>query len=160
MAILHLMVGLPCSGKTTAARELETRFSALRLTPDEWHIRLFGDDFADADDPGHERHNWRHELLESLLWDVAARALAVGLDVVLDFGCWSRRERDEFRARAHGLGAGFRIHFTDAAEDVLLKRLAARNAEHPAGTFRIAEPELREWIGLFERPSQDELELS
>jgi predicted kinase len=154
------MVGLPCSGKTTAARALEARLSAIRLTTDEWHIRLFGDDFGDEDDPDHERHTSRHQVIEALLWDVAARALVLGVDVVLDFGCWTKNERDEFRARAHRLGAGFHIHFTDAAEDVLLERLAARNAEHPEGTFRIRETELKEWIGLFEVPSRDELELS
>src|SRR5690242_19062107 len=41
VATLHLIVGLPCSGKTTLARQLERQYSALRLTPDEWHIRLF-----------------------------------------------------------------------------------------------------------------------
>jgi len=160
MAILHLMVGLPCSGKTTAARALEARYSALRLTTDEWHVRLFGDDYGDADDLGHDRHNRRHGALESLLWDVAARTLVLGVDVVLDFGCWTRSEREEFRARAHRQGAGFRIHFTDASEDVLLARLTARNADLPEGTFRIPERELKEWIGLFERPSKDELESS
>jgi predicted kinase len=35
MVTLHLMVGLPCSGKTTLARTLEHERSALRLTPDE-----------------------------------------------------------------------------------------------------------------------------
>ncbi|MGE3273288.1 MAG: AAA family ATPase, partial [Chloroflexota bacterium] len=47
MAKLHLMVGLPGSGKTTLARQLEAQYSALRLTPDEWHIRLFGQDYGD-----------------------------------------------------------------------------------------------------------------
>ncbi|HST88133.1 MAG TPA: AAA family ATPase, partial [Ktedonobacterales bacterium] len=32
------MVGLPCSGKTTLAKELEREHCALRLTVDEWHI--------------------------------------------------------------------------------------------------------------------------
>lgn len=158
MATLHLMVGLPCSGKTTAARALEAGYAALRLTTDEWHIRLFGDDFSDVDDPGHERHNARHELLEALLWDLAARALRLGVDVVLDFGCWSRREREDFRARTRQLGADFRIHFTDASRDVLLERLAVRNAERPAGTFQITAPELVKWMGLFERPAEDELD--
>jgi len=158
VATLHLMVGLPCSGKTTEARRLEAQYSALRLTTDEWHIRLFGDDFADEDDPGHARHNARHQILEALLWDVAARALVVGTNVVLDFGCWSRDEREDFRKQAQELGADFRIHFTDASEETLLSRLAARNVEHPEGTFRIAEHELKEWIGLFERPGQEELE--
>jgi predicted kinase len=154
------MVGLPCSGKTTAARALEAKYSALRLTTDEWHIRLFGDDFGDADDIGHDRHNTRHAVLEALLWDVAARALVVGVDVVLDFGCWTKAEREDFRARARQLGAEFRIHFTDASEEVLLERLATRNAESPGGTFHIPELELKEWIGMFERPSKDELEPS
>ena len=35
MATLHLMVGLPCSGKTTLAKKLEVERAALRLTPDE-----------------------------------------------------------------------------------------------------------------------------
>ena len=36
------MVGLPGSGKTTRARELAAAHHALRLTPDEWMIPLFG----------------------------------------------------------------------------------------------------------------------
>lgn len=156
MATLHLMVGLPCSGKTTAARALEVRYSALRLTTDEWHVRLFGDDFED--ERQRPLHDSRHEALESLLWEVAARALALGVDVILDFGCWVRSQREEFRARAHRLGADFRIHFTDASEEVLLERLAARNVERPEGTFCIPVSKLREWIRLFEPPSKDELE--
>ena len=70
MATLHLMVGLPCAGKTTLALTLEREHSAIRLTLDEWHLRLFG---QDAEDP---EHNARHSLIESLLWEVASRALA------------------------------------------------------------------------------------
>jgi hypothetical protein len=33
-----------CRGKTILARQLEYQYSALRLTPDEWHTRLFGHD--------------------------------------------------------------------------------------------------------------------
>jgi predicted kinase len=57
LATLHLMVGLPCSGKTTLARELEMRYAALRLTTDEWHIRLFGRDFGeDMDESDETKH--------------------------------------------------------------------------------------------------------
>src|SRR5919206_203021 len=80
MATLHLMVGLPCSGKTTRARELEYKCSALRLTPDEWQLRLFG---QDAEDP---EHNVRHSLMEALLWEIASRALVLGTNVILDYG--------------------------------------------------------------------------
>ncbi|MGH9617742.1 MAG: AAA family ATPase, partial [Acidobacteriaceae bacterium] len=124
VATLHLMVGLPGSGKTTLARELETRYSALRLTPDEWHIRLFGHDFHDGiDESDLAKHNVRHDAVESIMWEIAAKVLVLGVDVILDFGCWVRSQRDEFRSKARGLGADFRIHFTDVSEDVLLDRI-------------------------------------
>ena len=152
IATLHLIVGLPCSGKTTLARELEEKYSALRLTPDEWHIPLFGNDMNDKD------HDARHELVESLLWDLAAKVLVLGVDVILDFGFWGRSERDDFHSRAAKLGVDFKIHFLDVPEEMLLERLAARNAQLPQGTFRIPEAKLKEWILLFESPSQEELE--
>ena len=45
---LHLTVGLPGVGKTTLARELERAGGALRLTPDEWMVPLFGLRWADS----------------------------------------------------------------------------------------------------------------
>ena len=157
MATLHLMVGLPCSGKTILARQLETEYSALRLTTDEWHIRLFGHDFGDDMTESDEaEHDSRHDSVESIMWDVAARVLVLGVDVILDFGCWVRSERDELSARAENL-ADFKMHFTDAPEDVLLERLRARNAIRTEGTFFIPEAKLRHWLHIFEPPSTEEL---
>src|SRR5438105_13336070 len=104
------MVGLPCSGKTTLARQLETKYSALRLTTDEWHIRLFGHDYWDNMTESDEaRHDFRHDSVESIMWDVAARILVFGIDVILDFGCWVRSQRDEMRFRVEKLGANLTI---------------------------------------------------
>jgi predicted kinase len=158
MATLHLMVGLPGSGKTTLARRLELEHSALRLTVDEWHVRLFGSDVHDdSDASAFAEHDARHAAIESLLREVAARVLALGMDVILDFGFWARSERDELRARARALGADSRIHYTEISEELLLERIRARNAQLPPGTFHIPEAKLREWMRSFEPPSPDEL---
>jgi predicted kinase len=146
------MVGLPCSGKTTLARQLEREHSALRLTIDEWHTRLFGQDANDKE------HDARHELIESLLWDVASRALSLGVDVILDLGCWVRSQRDDYRSRAKSLGADFQIHYTHAPEELLLERLVERNAQLPHGVFEIPEASLKKWFLIFEPPSQEELD--
>jgi len=61
MGTLHLMVGLPCSGKTTLARRLAVEEDALLLRPDAWHLALFGDDATD------ERHDARHTAIETIM---------------------------------------------------------------------------------------------
>ena len=151
MATLHLMVGLPCAGKTTLARTLEQELGALRLTPDEWQIPLFG---QDAEDPAHDA---RHSLIEALLWNIASRALELGTNVILDFGFWAREEREDYRLRAQRLGAGSEVHYLDVPPDELLRRLAQRNAQPSAQCFVIAEDAMKSWIGFFQKPTTDEL---
>lgn len=151
MATLHLICGLPCSGKTTLARRIEQERSALRLTPDEWIVRLFGKDISGSPldairDP-----------MESVLWDLAERVLTLGVDVILDFGFWSHSEREDFRSRALQLGCRSELHFLSVSQEVLMTRLAARNQRRPTGTFWIDSARLTEWASSFEPPAEDEL---
>lgn len=152
MATLHLMVGLPCSGKTTLARTLENTCAALRLTPDAWQLRLFGQDAAEP------AHDARHRLIEAMLWEVARRALVLGTNVILDYGFWAREEREEYRARAKQLGASSEVHFLDVPEEELLRRLVQRNAQPAAMAFHITEAMMQPWIACFQKPTRDELE--
>ena len=152
MATLHLMVGLPCSGKSTLAQTLEHELPALRLTVDEWHIRLFG---QDAEEPEHDA---RHSLIEALLWNIASRALELGTNVILDFGFWAREEREEYRLRAKQLGASSEVHYLDVPEDELLRRLAVRNSQPSQESFVISEEAMKPWIASFQKPTPDELE--
>ena len=146
------MVGLPCSGKTTLAQKLEYEQSALRLTPDEWQVCLFG---QDAEEPEHDA---RHTLIEMMLWKVASRALELGTNVILDFGFWAREEREDYRARAKNLGASSEVHFLDVPADELMRRLKARNSQSSPASFYIPEEMMKPWIVFFQRPTPDELE--
>ena len=152
MATLHLMVGLPCSGKTTLAQKLEHERSALRLTPDEWQVGLFG---QDAEEPEHDA---RHSLIEAMLWNIASRALELGTNVILDFGFWAREEREDYRLRAKRLGASSEVHFLDVPEEELLRRLAVRNSQPSQESFHISEESMKPWIEFFQRPTPEELE--
>ncbi len=151
MATLHLMVGLPCSGKTTLAQQLEQDLPALRLTPDEWQIPLFG---QDAEEPEHDA---RHSLIETLLWNIASRALELGTNVILDYGFWAREEREDYRLRARRLGAASEVHYLDVPADELLRRLAQRNAQPSQACFVIAQAAMKPWIAFFQKPTPDEL---
>ncbi|MFL6332618.1 MAG: AAA family ATPase [Pyrinomonadaceae bacterium] len=153
MATLFLMCGLPGSGKTTLAKRIERERDALRLTPDEWITRLFGQRLTLP------ALDWCRDPVESVQWEVAARALRLGVNVVLDFGFWSRAERAEFRARAAALGAGSEVHFLDVPRAELSARLAGRaGAEPPPETFPVTETQLDAWWQVFEPPTADELQ--
>jgi predicted kinase len=144
---LYLMVGLPGSGKTTRAKDIESRHAALRLTPDEWIVALFGEDL---DRP---QRDAMRDPVEAVQWQVARRALGLGCNVVLDWGFWSHAERQAYRKQAEDLGARVEVVFLDADIDELWTRIARRD-ESARGTLHITRPELEHWSNLFEPPTE------
>jgi predicted kinase len=82
--------------------------------------------------------------------------LALGCNVVLDWGFWSRAERADYRARAEGLSARVRVIFLDATTDMLWSRISQR-AESASGTLAISRAELDQWAAIFEPPTAEEL---
>jgi len=157
MATLHLMVGLPCSGKTTRAKQLEKKYNALLLSPDIWHIKLFGNDMGKAE------HEKNHSAVEAIMWDHAARVLRLGVDVILDFGFWGKGERENFRERAKKLGADFKIHYMDVPVNELYKRMEKRNkaalkkGRENNDVFILTKEDMDSYIKLFQPPAPDEL---
>jgi predicted kinase len=140
-----IVCGLPGSGKTTRARELEAKLGAVRFCPDEWMDAL-------ALNLWDER---RREKIEVLQWRIARQLLAQGVSVIIEWGTWSRAERDALRMEARALSAGVELHYVTAPMDVLLERVQRRGAEHPP----ITRDQLKGWVEAFEAPTVDEIAL-
>jgi predicted kinase len=90
------------------------------------------------------------EAVEEIQWDVAMRALDQGVDVILDWGFWSREERSRLREIAEAGGAQVEVIVLEASRAVLWERISRRNADLPPETFAITEEELDRWIGWWE----------
>ena len=148
VATLFLIVGLPGAGKTTRAKELAAEHRALRLTPDEWMIPLFGDSMADG----------KRFVLEGQLISVALQVLRLGTSVVLDFGLWGRDERSALRWLARSAGASCRVVYLPVDKDVQLARIAHRQATAPHRTFPMTEADVDAWREQFQVPDAAELD--
>lgn len=67
MRTVHLLHGIPGSGKTSFAKQLELKANTVRLSHDEWMVALFGSDPAMDQ---WERYSAR---IEAQLWVMAER---------------------------------------------------------------------------------------
>lgn len=146
---LHLTCGLPGSGKTTLARRLAAERGARRLTKDEWVLALGGDLYDDC----------LRERVEARLIELAFELLSAWRSCILDFGLWSREERDALRLRARAQGVRVELHVLDVELDELARRIAARYDGAPHTTAEISAEQLAIWASSFEKPSDAELRL-
>jgi len=148
---VYLLCGLPGSGKTRRAKELEAAGAGILLNADEWVCRPYPDDAEVA------ARDERKSLVEEVQWELAERLLIGGISVILDWGVWTRAHRDDCRRRARGVGAKVQVVFVDAPIETLHERIAQRNSRLPPGTFQISAEELDEWAAVFEPPTHEEL---
>ena len=145
---LFLAVGLPATGKTTAARRIEVEHDALRLTKDEWMKALYG-----ADNPSSAS-----DVIEGRLVEVALRALELGANVVLDFGLWGRDERSALRQAAAERGAHVDMRYFELRSEEQRRRLDRRLDLAPHTTWPISDSEIATWAAIINIPTSAELD--
>lgn len=150
MPTLHFICGLTGAGKTTFARKLERKIPAVRFSPDEWMVKLYGHD------PPAQEFQDRYQRVVDLIWQTTLRLLDLGLDVVLDFGFWSRASRDAARARAAAAGVPYKLYFLDCMEGVMRRRVLNRTEELPADALWIDEAAFDLFRERFEPLGEDE----
>jgi len=145
--LLITFCGLPGSGKTTTAKELEQTTGAIRLNTDEWmaalNVNFFNEEFR--------------EKLQERLYKHGLELLERGHSIIVEDGHWSRGERDRHRADAQRLGATVVLHYFDLSFDELWRRLKGRNDSGTYGTVPISKEQLQEYWPMFQRPDEAEL---
>jgi predicted kinase len=117
------------------------------MNADEWMERLHVD-IWDEEARSH---------MESIQGDLTADLLRIGTNVVIEWGTWTRIERDRLHARADASGALVHLEFLDAPVDVLWERVRDRAREQAVGSRAIVRDDLVGWSEAIERPTAAEL---
>ena len=97
-------------------------------------------------------------MIEGRLIGVALRALGLGVDVVLDFGLWSRDERTALRSAARDAGAAVRLRHLDVDPVEQRRRIDRRHAHDAHTTWVMSDDEVAAWAAAFETPTPGEVD--
>src|SRR4051794_2391740 len=99
------------------------------------------------------------ERVEQLQWQLAQRLLELGATVVIEWGAWSRAERDRLREGAREIGAAVELRYLDAPPDVLWARVEDRDVEPRVGHRRLTLADLEQYASMIQPPDAEELRL-
>ena len=83
----------------------------------------------------------------------------LGVTVIIEWGLWTRAERDVLRGQVHALGSAIELRYLDVPVDELWRRLDHRNQRPAAAWTVIDRASLVAWAAVFEAPTAEELVL-
>ena len=147
---VHVICGFIGAGKTTFAKKLEHQTGAVRITKDEWLIRLIGND------PTIDRFAEYDQKICGLSRDVAFQLVQKGVDVIIDEGFWAREERAEIRDRIARLGAKPILYYLDTPIETIRQRVLGRNDIPGKDSFIISRELLESYLQYWQPPGEDE----
>ncbi|MBQ8369414.1 MAG: ATP-binding protein [Clostridia bacterium] len=155
MAKVILICGKICSGKTTYAHLLRQRYGGALLSVDEIMLAMFGQHCG-------ERHDEYAANTQRYLFAKSAELAETGIDVILDWGFWTKAGRDAARAFYRERDIPCEFHAIDIPDEVWHERLKKRNAEvrlDPTLAYYVDENLAAKFGSRFEMPDDSEIDV-
>lgn len=155
MAKVIMICGKICSGKSFYAQQIRREQCGVILSADEITLALFGQDAEDKQDVYTAK-------LKSYLFEKSAELIAAGINVILDWGFWTKNERDFARAFYTNKNIKCEFHCIAISEKEWKKRLKKRNNSVESGktnAYYVDEGLAKKVEAIFEIPSEDEIDV-
>ena len=149
MPTIHLMVGFIGFGKTTIAKQLAKKLPAVRLTHDEFMVKLYGRSMPYAD------FHPNYDKVDAILWNLAEKIVKAGTDVIMDYGFWSHDDRKKVYERAKKITDSVVFHCVYYDMVKAKSRIVIRSAQDLEEMF-IQEEKFDRLSSRFEAWSNDD----
>ena len=154
MAKVIMTCGKLCSGKTTYAKKLQKELGAVILSIDELMLALFGQDAG-------EKHDDYVGRTKGYLYKKSLEIIGCGIDVILDWGFWTREERLCARSFYGSRGITNEFHYIDIDDGEWQRRIDKRNQDilaHRCDGYYVDEGLSEKFRSIFEKPDPSEID--
>jgi predicted kinase len=156
MAKVFLICGKICSGKSYYAKTLKDKYNAVILSTDEVTFDLIRNEQG-------EFYNVFAERVNLYLRKKAVEICKVGANVILDWGFWTRNDRQSISDYFKSQGIAYEWHYLDVSDALWQRNITERNqriAEGNGGSdFFVDDGLLNKCLTMFEVPDADEMDV-
>ena len=156
MARVMAICGKICSGKSHYAKQLKDRENAVILSTDEVTFDLIKNEQG-------EYYNIFADRVNKYLRKKAAEIVAIGCNVILDWGFWTKEERKEITDYFNACGIDVEWHYVDIAQarwEMLIEQRNKKIEEGNGGSdFYLDEGLMGKLLSKFEEPTREEMDV-
>ena len=151
MAKVIMTCGPICCGKSTYAGKLREQTNGVILSIDDITLTLFPDGAGDM----HDTYALR---AEKYLLELSLQVLQAGVDVILDWGLWTKEIRNRIRRFYASHAIQTELHYLRIDPEEWNRRISKRNAAEGTAYY-VDDGLLEKCRSLFEEPSEDEVDV-
>ncbi len=155
MAKVYILCGKICSGKSTYSQQLRKDKKAVILSVDDITLTLLGQNGGDTLDVYVEK-------LEQYFFQKSVEIVETGINVVLDWGFWTKSERDFAKQFYGSRGIEYEFHYISINDEEWYRRLEKRNKdvlEKKSDAYYVDEGLAEKFKSIFEIPGKDEIDV-
>ena len=155
MAKVYILCGKICSGKSTYSQQLRKDKKAVILSVDDITLTLLGQNGGDTLDVYVEK-------LEQYFFQKSVEIVETGINVILDWGFWTKRERDFAKEFYGSRGIEYEFHYISISDEEWHRRLDKRNKdvlEKKSDAYFVDEGLAEKFKSIFEIPGKEEIDV-
>ena len=156
MAKVFLICGKICCGKTTYAQRLCKENNAVLLSVDEITLALFGQHCGD-------KHDEYVERTEKYLLNKSLELIQKDINVVLDWGLWTKAERKTLKEFYKSRDIEHELHYIEISDETWKYRLNKRNnavLAEETGAYYVDDNLAAKFASIFEVPDEVETDIT